>query len=192
MGNIENAISADIELRVASLREVEPLCARYAHWHDELQEMLLDLDAEVQMLKSARLKPIKAAIRKVAAAHGDLKDAIDSSPQLWKKPRTRVFHGVQVGMQKGRVKITWADPARVVERIKALYQDDIGLLVKVFETPVKEILQKLPAADLKKLGVSVTDSADQVVIRMVDSEVERMINTLLKDGLGEAVEEEAA
>lgn len=178
---------------MADLTTIEPLCAQYSHWHDELQARLLDLEDDVKEIKSARLKHIKAAMKKVAEAHSNLKSAIEESPHIWEKtPRTRVFHGVKVGIQKGKGKITWADPARVVQRIKELYQDDLGILIKTVETPVKEALEKLLAADLKKLGVSVTDAADQIVIRMVDSEVERMINALLKDDLAEAVEEQAA
>ena len=168
-----------------TLKEIEPLCAHYAHWHDELQSLLSDLDLRVQTLKRTKLPAIKHLMKKVAGAHSELKGAIEASPHLWDRPRTRVFHGVKVGLQKGKGKITWTDPARVVERIKELYRDDLGILIKTIETPVKEALEKLPAADLKKLGVSVTDATDQIVIRMVDSEVERMINALLKDDLEE-------
>lgn len=59
------------------------------------------------------------------------------------------------------------------------------------DLPAREALENLSADDLKKLGVMVAEACDQIVIRMVDSEVERMINALLKDDLEEAVEQEA-
>lgn len=177
---------------MTDLATIEQRCAQYSHWHDALQSLLSELEAEVHAVKRKRMNTIKAAMRKAAFAHGLLKEAIESSPQLWKKPRTRVFHGVKVGLKKGKGKITWTDPTRVVQRIKELYQDDLGILIKTIETPVKEALENLSVSDLKKLGVSIVEAHDQTVIRMVDSEVERMVNALLKDDLEEAVEEEAA
>ncbi|MBI5561297.1 MAG: hypothetical protein HY894_00350, partial [Deltaproteobacteria bacterium] len=40
------------------------------------------------------------------------------------------------------------------------------------------------AGDLKKLGVTVEETGDAVVIKPVDGEVERVVNALLRDRTG--------
>ncbi|MDF1486722.1 hypothetical protein PY257_16355, partial [Ramlibacter sp. H39-3-26] len=51
---------------------------------------------------------------------------------------------------------------------------------KTTQRPVKDALAQLPAADLKKLGISITDAEDEVIVRAVDSEVDKLVDALLK------------
>ena len=46
-------------------------------------------------------------------------------------------------------------------------------------------VQELSAAELKKIGVTVTDAGDQTVVKPVDSEVDKMVDALLKAAAGE-------
>ena len=50
------------------------------------------------------------------------------------------------------------------------------------EEPVKEQIAKLPTADLKRIGCSVTETGDERVIRPTDSSTDKLVNALLKEG----------
>ena len=52
-------------------------------------------------------------------------------------------------------------------------------LIKTVETPQKKALEKLSAAELKKLGVTVGDDEDVVVVRSMDSEIDKIVKLLL-------------
>ena len=56
----------------------------------------------------------------------------------------------------------------------------------LYLTPVhKEALAQLSAAELKKIGVTLSEAGDQTVVRPVDSEVDKMVDALLKAATGE-------
>lgn len=88
---------------------------------------------------------------------------------------------MKVGYQKGKGTISFEDADSVVARIKKHLPDQADVLIKLKETPVKDALAQLSAADLKKIGVTVSEAGDQVVIKPVDSEVDKMVDALLKD-----------
>ena len=50
---------------------------------------------------------------------------------------------------------------------------------------MKEALAQLSAAELKKIGVTLSEAGDQTVVRPVDSEVDKMVDALLKAATGE-------
>ena len=52
--------------------------------------------------------------------------------------------------------------------------------IRVFEVPNKEALAELSAADLKKIGVTLTDTGYVAVIKPVDGEVDKIVAALLK------------
>ena len=65
-------------------------------------------------------------------------------------------------------------------------QDALALLIKTTEKPIKDGLSALPADKLKKLGVKVTDDTNKIVIKPVDSEVDKIVDALLGDAEEEA------
>ncbi len=74
----------------------------------------------------------------------------------------------------------------MVARIKKHLPEQADVLIKLKETPVKDALAQLSAAELKKLGVTVSEAGDQVVVKPVDSEVDKMVDALMKEAGEEA------
>jgi hypothetical protein len=97
------------------------------------------------------------------------------------KPRTVILHGIKVGYRKATGKIEFDDAEQVVKLIRKHFPDQFDVLVKVEETPVKKALANLTAAELKKLGIEVSDSGDEVEIRDTASDVDKLVSALLKD-----------
>lgn len=175
-----------------TLTEIECYTKAFATVHSELSDVIRDLNDEIDRAKRKRLAEIKRLVARCAEKHSSLKSAIEAEPSLFVKPRTYIFHGVKVGLQKGKGGIEWDDADRVVELIHKHFKDDeAATLLHITEKPDKEMLEKLPAADLKKLGCTIVDVADQVVIKPTDSEVDKVVNALLKDAVGDAAQEAA-
>lgn len=163
------------------LTDIERLCAAFAAAHGDLSGAVAELEDQVRALKRARIGAIRRLGARAADAKDRLRAAVEESPELWEKPRTRVMHGVKVGMQKGRGVMEWSDGAKVVARIRELYDDEAGVLIRTTETPNKDGLAGLPVGELKRLGITVTETDDQVVIKVIGSDIDKFVDALLKD-----------
>ena len=125
---------------------------------------------------------------------GALEALIDISRGLFKRPRSIIISGITVGLRKATGKIEYDDEDAVIKRIKKLFQDaeEQAIYIKTVESLRKKNLESLDAATLKKLGVKVEDTGDVVLIKPVKSDIDKIVNAMLK-GSGEAEElEEAA
>lgn len=131
-------------------------------------------------LRKDHIPGIKKALAKAADAEAALRALIEAHPDCFTKPKTQVFSGVKVGYQKGKGTISFEDADSVVARIRKHLPDQADVLIRSKEVPVKDALAQLSAADLKKIGVTVSDAGDQVVIKPVDSEVDKMVEAMLK------------
>ena len=65
-------------------------------------------------------------------------------------------------------------------------------MIRTVEEPVKDALAQLPAADLRKLGVQVEEAGDHVYIKAADSDVDKLVAAILKEGAVDEAEEAAA
>jgi hypothetical protein len=131
-------------------------------------------------LRKDHIPGIKKALAKAADAEAALRGLIEAHPDCFTKPKTQVFSGVKVGYQKGKGTISFEDADSVVARIRKHLPDQADVLIRSKEVPVKDALAQLSAADLKKIGVSVSEAGDQIVIKPVDSEVDKMVEAMLK------------
>ncbi len=128
------------------------------------------------------------------AAEQILRDAVESSPPtLWQRVRTRLIHGIKLGWQKARGKIEWDDEQKVIERIRCLLPAaQAELLIR----PGKESVHRpgvydLTAADLRRLGIRITDDCDSVVIRDQQGDINRLVDSMLAE-IAATAEERAA
>lgn len=156
---------------------------------EKLSERIRTLEDDINALKRKRLPGIKATVKEVMYKQDFLKSALEESRELFVKPKTMIFHGVKIGFQKSKGKISWADDAQVVKLIKKHLPDQADILIKTTEKPLKDALANLPAADLKRIGVTVEETGDAVVIKSTDSEIDKFVDALLKE---DEAKEEAA
>jgi hypothetical protein len=94
-----------------------------------------------------------------------------------------MLHGVKVGYQKQPGAIEIADEADTIERIRKMFADNKNMLrqlIKTTEKPIKDALSGLSGEKLQKLGVKVTEDTDKVIIKPADSEVDKIVDALLK------------
>jgi hypothetical protein len=99
------------------------------------------------------------------------------------------LHGIRLGYQKGKGKITWDDDAKVIAAIRRTFtKATADTLISVIEKPAKDALANLPAAELRRLGVQVEAAGDAIYIKAADSEVDKLVARILEEG---AVDEAA-
>jgi hypothetical protein len=173
---------------MTAMTDIERRAQALADARTQLLEIVTSLNDGLEAIKRQHMKGLKEAVKKVAERHDQLKALIETNPALFTKPRTVVFHGLKVGMTKGKGALDWDDDEVVCKAIKRLLPDQAELLIKTTEKPVKGALQELPATTLKKIGVQVADAGDQVVIKATDSEVEKQVNALFKSAQKDAEE----
>lgn len=177
MNQIANTQASDI-----SMKDIESLTKRYAEARESLASRVRELEEQVQAVKRQRLPAIKRALGAAGDAESRLREAIDAAPQLFERPRTRTLHDVRVGIVKGKGGITWQNDARVCELIKKHHSpEECEVLIKVTEKPVKKALNQLSSQQLKRLGVTVVDAGDEVFIKSVDGDIDRLVDALLQD-----------
>jgi len=171
-----------------TLQDLEALVKYYADRRDVLGERLTALDREINAVTRRHMKELKRHVAHTAEAELLLREAIEQSPELFDKPKTQILNGIKIGFRKGKGKIEWEDDAQLVALIKKKFPDCVDELILTTETPSATGLQGLDAAELRKLGVTVEEAGEQVVVKAVETDVEKLIKLLLKG----AMDDEAA
>jgi len=174
-----------------TLIEIDSLTKSFADARAELAEVVGGLNIEIERAKRKRLADIKRLVARCADKHDALKGAIESAPALFDKPRTHVFHGIKVGFRKGTGSVDWEDDEQVAKLIERHFPEQLDLLVKTTRKPVAKALLQLSVAELKKIGCTAEETGDVVVIKPTDSEVDKVVNALLKDATEESAQEAA-
>ena len=150
-----------------------------------LSERVTALQAAQAALHREHLPAIKRALTKAAESEAKLRALVENHPECFVKPKTHVLAGIKVGYAKGKGALSFDDADAVVARIKKHLPEQADVLIRTKEAPVKEALAQLSAAELKKIGVTLSEAGDQTVVRPVDSEVDKMVDALLKAATGE-------
>ncbi len=167
-----------------TLSSIEYECRGYADARKRLADEVTELNEAIENLKRTRIKRIKSLVNSAAEKHAGLKATIEAAPQLFEKPRTVVFYGVKVGLQKGKGGLAIADEAFTLRKINDVLEHPEAY-IRVKETPNKEALAGCTAQELKRLGIEIIDAGDEVVIKPTDSAVDKIVNALLKDATEE-------
>jgi hypothetical protein len=156
-----------------------------------LATLAQSLNADIEELKRDYMAQIKKAVARVAIDHEDLRAALEASPELFDKPRTQVFSGIKVGFRKGSGGIDWDDDEKVAALVQKHFADQFDVLIKTTHKPIKKALEQLDVSDLKKVGCRVEATGDVVVIKPIDSAVDKAVAALLKGATEEAQKEAA-
>lgn len=175
-----------------TLLTLDPLARAYAEKRETLASIVTLLNTQVEALKAAALPDIKRAVAKAAEKQVALSNAIDGARHLFVSPRTIVMHGIKLGLRKGSGGIDWEDDAKVVALIEKLFpKAQAELLIKTTKKPIAKALEDLDVATLKKIGCTVEDTGDIIVIKPVDTAVDKIVTALLKNATEETTTPEA-
>lgn len=175
---------------MGTLGEIESFAKEFAEARGRLVETVTTLQDKIDQLKRQYMPTIKLRVNTAMEKKANLAAAVEQSAGIFVKPRTIVIYGIKVGFTKGKGKIEWDDDAMVVKLIEKHFPEQAEVLIQTKKKPLKKALANLTVAELRKLGITVEDTGDIVVIKPVDSDVDKLVNALLKDDDRE--EEDAA
>ncbi|WP_111747650.1 host-nuclease inhibitor Gam family protein [Salinisphaera orenii] len=164
-----------------SLSDVEKHTQAYAAKRDTLSARVAAMSDEIEAIKRRKLPGIKKAVAAAADARSALEAAIEANRESFAKPKTLIIAGVRVGLAKGKGRIVFDDERLVLDRIYRQFPQQSAELIKVTEKPVRSALERLSTADLKRLGCSVEDTDDQIVIKPTDGETDKIVSALLAE-----------
>lgn len=167
-----------------SLDIIDAKARVYADARDRLQTAVAELQAAMEALKRDHLPGIKAHLRRAFKLESELRALVDANPHLFVKPRTVVLHGIQVGFEKGKGQIVFQDADQVVQLIQRKLPDLADALIVAKLSPAKKAIAQLSVQQLKAIGCQIEGTDDRVVVRAVDSAVDKLVTALLK-GLGD-------
>lgn len=161
------------------LEDIERATTEFAEARAELisaaNELQRQLDAvvaihEIRMRRLAERQEERARSLRVLLAF---------AKHLFDKPRTRIYAGIKVGFAKGKGVMEIADEGKTIGLIQRYHFDQFDVLVKSTMAPVKKALAQLSAAELKRLGVTVTDTGDEIVVAPVERDADALVAKLI-------------
>jgi arsenate reductase-like glutaredoxin family protein len=168
------------------IEQIEKATRDFAKARETLSGIVSDMTTAIETIKRSNIKRLKKAVAEAADTESVLRGLVDRHPECFERPRTRTLNGIKCGYQKAKGKIDYTDAERVIVLIRKHFPEQADVLISTKESPVKEALAGLAAADLKRLGVTVVEAGDQIVIKAADSEVDKMVDALLKGATEEA------
>lgn len=171
----------------STINVIEMQCESLRADQDQLSAVMGKLNAELEKVKRKHLADLRTAVSKVASSRVVLRETIDDCRDLFAKPRSRMFHGIKVGLRKGKGNIDIADEAKAIAYIEEHFHDDVQALVKTTKRVNKAALGDLEAADLRRAGITLSDTGDEIVIKDEDGEIEKMVNKMIKEQEREAL-----
>lgn len=178
---------------MTTMKQIEELTNEYAQRREHLAALVKGLHDQIEQLREQFLPRIRVRVAHVADSHAKLTAAIQAAPELFAKPKTQTFAGVRIGYMKQRGKVMIDDEEAAIKRIRAqLPEEQAELLIRTREYVHKHSVYDLTAGDLKRLGITVTDDTDIIVIKPVDGEVDKLVSALLADAERIDAEEAAA
>lgn len=166
---------------MSTLGEIELLTKDYSESYDKLTDKVRELNNDLEAVKRKHMRYIKDFAQECLEKKSRLSNAIDESKALFAQPKSIVIHGFKIGLQKGKGRITIPDEEKTISLIKKNLADQVELLIKTEEKIIRASLNNLTAADLKKVGLNLIESTDEVLIKPTGSDVDKIVTALLKE-----------
>lgn len=162
--------------------------------------LLTELASAQQSSIAKAIEPITRQFRSAldnaaaerAEAEAELLRLVEAAPSLFKKPRSITVHGVKTGYRKEEDSLDWSDEKAVIARIDNLLPEAADLLIRTETTLVKDALGQLTDAHLQRIGVRKVLGADRAFVTVGDSDVDKMVKTILADAARRQGDDEPA
>lgn len=172
-----------------TMQEIEIKAKEHAAARLALTNHVTLLHAEIEAVKQKRLKKLREVVALATVTGNELLALVSESSDLFKKPKSAVLHGIKLGFKKEKGKISFADEDQVIKLIRKHLSELADVLIVTTEKPSKEAMNNLEVGQLKKIGVTVTADSDVAFITEPSSEIDKLINALLKGIAEEEVTE---
>lgn len=174
------------------LADMQKRAERLSQQRDELARHFQALQTDLDNAKKPHMATIKTVARRVAKEHAELVALVEANPELFVKPRTHVVEGIKFGYQAARGSLVWEDDEKVCNRIFGLAEagtitaEEADLCVATTMKPVAEALRRLDPKLLTRMGVRIEGDGDKVLVKSVDSSIEKAVNAVITAAIKDA------
>ena len=180
-----------------TLSEIEVQTKSYAEASGQLADLVEAMEAEVNLVKKSYIEKIRELAEKTSIEKAILKEAIESNPGLFVKPRKYSFHNVTVGFQKKKGKLIIIDEENTVKLIEKKFPDNSDEVLKTEKTIIKAALMRWDGQSLAKVGAELQRDTEEVFINSDRDKIEKFINALINENTDKLtappeIEQEAA
>ncbi|MDD9822523.1 MAG: host-nuclease inhibitor Gam family protein [Gammaproteobacteria bacterium] len=170
---------------MTELEHIAGLCKQLADAREALGTVVTDIRQLQRGAVKDRLRELKKCAANVSSLKDQLYAAITAAPHLFEAPKTRAIDGIKVGYRKMPGAIE-GDEAAALARIRKTLPDLADDLIRTKETLNKTALRKLDAKQLARIGLTLTDVDDEVVLQAASSDLDKLVDTLIEDSQAEA------
>lgn len=170
------------------LKAIETRAAEYAEARKKMEQSIDALKREIDRLKRGARPGIEKQIDQVALLRQELLTAIGENPHLFKKPKSRLFHGIKCGFRKLKGKIVYDDEAAVIARIKKNFPEAVDATIRTEEKVNKQALGEWTVTALRQIGAQAIDDSDEPFIKAADTDYDKWIESVLandEEGAGD-------
>lgn len=167
-----------------TLADIRAAAERLAKAHLEMTVRAKAQEEEIAALVAPvaeRHRPgLETAAEARARAQETLMAMLEAAPALFDgKKRSLSVDGVRAGYRKAEDTIDWDDDAQVVARIRSLIPDQEAILVRTVENLVVDAVAQPDATTQRKIGVRRVPGIDQPFITVGESDVDKLVKTIL-------------
>lgn len=170
---------------MTEMEHITTLCRTLADARDALESVADEIRDERRKVVRPKLRRLKNCVANVRVAEDQLRQAIEDAPHLFASPRTRAIEGIKVGFRKPPGRIEGGGDAasldRVMARIEKHAPDQLNSLINTKYSINKAALKNVDPRLLAKIGITIVDVDDQVVIAAAAGEIDRLVDALMVD-----------
>ena len=171
-----------------TLEQITDLARALSRAQDRLAELVEDIRAIQRREARIRAHGLRTRANAVKHARKNLYEAVNAHRALFEKPRTRAQDGVKFGLRKQPGRIVVGDPDRTIALIREQLPEKADALIQTKETVPAAGLKDLTPAELARIGVTLANSTDKVLIGSTADELDRFVDSLLEEVDGEQAE----
>lgn len=163
-----------------TLITIETNCRHLAALRGQLRKKFETKQSAQNLLDAAHNPGIRDLQEQCHALRDTLLDNLAAGRDLFLKRKTQEFHGITVGFEKERDRVTLPPEEILVDRIEKMLpaaqgQSLLDCTVKV----IKSAFKKLPLETLQQLGCSVIKGGDKSIVRANDDDIEALVHKSL-------------
>lgn len=171
-------------------KQIDALALNYARRRERVKQIVDQLEDEVRASHRKYRAALNEALATAEGAQAALRAEVEANPDLFANPRSWSLHGIKFGFGKGRGRAVWDDDEQLIKRIRRQFPEEVATrLIRINEEPIVDALKELEAKELAKLGVTIETTGDCFFVKAADTETDKLVKRLLKEGAREKTEE---
>lgn len=167
------------------------LCERLNKTRLKMREIMTDHQTEAQQITRKYTRLLKPLAELASDLDANLRAQIKAHPELFVKPKTFNLAGIKIGMHTESGSIEWDDDDKVVQMLrKVLGKEDAELYIITKDKPSAKAMQTLDPKVLAKVGARVEGAGEQIVVKLADTDMDKLIEKLITAASDSQAEEE--